>query len=481
VDWLEPLPDAARMRAWDTWAIEQQGIASLELMERAGLGLARVVEDVAPHGTVAVVCGRGNNGGDGYVAARHLRDAGREVAVLAMPGDPAPDAAEMARRLPGRGAVGFDPAHLEGAAVVVDALLGTGFEGAPREPVAGAIAAMGGHRVVAADVPSGVNASTGEVEGAAVRAVATASFHAGKLGLWVHPGKAHAGEVRVIDIGIPAGAPGTAGAGLIGPAVLDDIPRRDADSTKFSSGNVVVVGGSPGLTGAPVLAALGAMRAGAGYVTVTGPVEPAQRPVEAMYSPDPEAVLGRADAVVLGPGLGKSDEAFALVRELAARIEAPLVIDADGLNALAGRLTQHLAGRRAPTILTPHGGELARLLEVGSDGVRAHRLRHARKAAEAAGAIVVLKGDDTLVVSPGGHVAVSPGRAPGLATAGTGDVLAGVIAAMLARSRTHPVVAACAGVYAHLRAGRIAAEPHGAEGVIATDVAAALPRALAGR
>jgi ADP-dependent NAD(P)H-hydrate dehydratase / NAD(P)H-hydrate epimerase len=480
VDWLEPLPDAELMRAWDSWAIEEQGVSSLELMERAGLGLARVVEDVALSGRAAVVCGKGNNGGDGYVAARHLRESGREVAVLAMPGDPSPDAAEMASRLPGPAAVEFAPEHLEGAAVVVDALLGTGFEGSPRDPIKGAIDAMEGHRVVAADVPSGVNASTGEVEGVAVRAVATASFHAGKPGLWIQPGKARAGEVHVIAIGIPPGAPGDAQAGLIAAGVLSAVPGRHAESTKFSSGSVVVVGGSPGLTGAPVLAALGAMRAGAGYVTIAGPVEPVQRPIEVMYTFDPDAVLARADAVVLGPGIGKAEEGFGLARDLSRRVEAPVVIDADGLNALAGRLEQ-LTDRSAPTILTPHGGELARLLGVESDDVRAHRLQRAHDAARASRAIVVLKGDDTLVVAPDGRVAVSPGRAPGLATAGTGDVLAGVVAALLARDPGDPFRAACAGVYAHLLAGRIAAQPHGPDGVIASDVAAALPRAFAAR
>jgi ADP-dependent NAD(P)H-hydrate dehydratase / NAD(P)H-hydrate epimerase len=474
LSWLEPLPDAALMRAWDKWAIDEQGIASLELMERAGEGLASLVGEVAPDGPVVVLCGKGNNGGDGYVAARLL--GWRDVTVVAMPGEPSPDAAEMRRRHGGP-VVDFDGSLPAGT--VVDALLGTGFEGAPRDPVAAAIVATAGRRVVAADVPSGINASTGEAEGAAVRAVATATFHAAKPGLWIHPGKAHAGEVRVVDIGIPPRPPGDPVLGLIGPEVLAGVPRRDAESTKFSSGNVVVVGGSPGLTGAPTLAALGAMRSGAGYVTIAGPAEPLQRPVEAMWSPDPDAVLERADAVVLGPGLGKSDAARELVARLASAVTAPLVIDADGLNALAGRLAPQLADRPAATVLTPHGGELARLLETDSDDVRAHRPERARQAAEAAQAIVVLKGDDTLVVAPDGRVAISPGGAPGLATAGTGDVLSGVIAALLAKTGTDPFLAACAGVYAHLIAGRLAAQPHGPEGVVASDVALALPAAFA--
>ncbi len=276
--WVEPLPDAARMRATDAWAIEEQGVPSLDLMERAGFGLAALVARRAPEGRVAVVCGKGNNGGDGLVAARLLRDDGRETDVLLMApgeelsGDPAANLA----RLSGPAPRPFEAAALDGAAVVVDALLGTGFEGVPREPLAGAIAAINaardaGAEVVAADVPSGVDASTGEVSGAAVRASATATFHAAKPGLWIAPGKAHAGEVHVIEIGIPRGAPAGAEVGLIRDAVVAELPTRAADGTKFSSGAVLICGGSLGLTGAPSLSAEAAMRAGAGYVTALIP------------------------------------------------------------------------------------------------------------------------------------------------------------------------------------------------------------------
>jgi NAD(P)H-hydrate epimerase len=348
--------------------------------------------------------------------------------------------------------------------------------------------------VIAADVPSGVDASTGEVAGAAVRAVATATFHAAKPGLWIAPGKRYAGAVSVIDIGIPRGAPGEADAGLIGGGVLGEVPRRGPASTKFSSGNVVVIGGSRGLTGAPCMAALAAMRSGAGYVTVAAPASLelsfAVRLLEAMFvglpeedgalSPEalPAAIeaVARADAVVLGPGFGKSDGAQALARELVQRIDVPLVIDADGLNALAGRLDD-LRHRRWPTVLTPHAGELGRLLEIDSAEVERARLAHARAAAARSWALVVLKGDDTLVAAPSGEVAVSRGGAPGLATAGTGDVLSGVTGAMLAKGLSH-AHAACAAVHAHVRAGQLAAAPHGPDGVIASDVIAALPAAL---
>jgi NAD(P)H-hydrate epimerase len=496
--WLEPLPDAAVMRATDAWAIERRGIPSLALMERAGEGLARVIAEHVPEGRIAVVCGKGNNGGDGVVAARLLRQAGREADVLLVwPADAlSGDAQEQLRRLPGAAPMPYEAARLEGAGGIVDALLGTGAGGAPRDPLASVIAAIdaAGAPVVAADVPSGVDASTGEVPGVAVRAVATAAFHQGKPGLWIRPGKEHAGTVAVVDIGIPQGAPAEAAAGLLVPSVLTGLPRRGAASTKFSSGNVVIAGGSSGLTGAPCMSALAAMRSGAGYVTVAAPAPLelafATRLLEAMFKGLPEAegglapyaldaaleAVARANAVVLGPGLGRRPGTQAFARELAARVEVPLVIDADGLNAFAGRL-EELQARPAPTILTPHAGELGRLLELESAAVERRRLHHARAAAARAQAIVVLKGDDTIVAEPSGRAAVSPGGAPALATAGTGDVLSGVTGALAAKG-LEPFHAACAAVFAHLRAGGLAAAPHGPEGVIASDVIAALPAAL---
>lgn len=495
--WLEPLLDAEQMRATDSWAIDEQGIPSLDLMERAGAGLARVTAEVVPEGRIAIVCGKGNNGGDGLVAARILRERGREVDVLCiappeeLSGDPARNLERLAE--PPRP---FDAAALEAADGIVDAVLGTGFEGEPHEPASGAIAAIGAAAapVVAADVPSGVNASTGITEGAAVRARATATFHAGKPGLWISPGKDHAGAVELIDIGIPAGGPAEPAIGLLGGSVLDLIPSRHAGSTKFSEGAVLVAGGSTGLTGAPSLAAMAAARAGAGYVTACVPASLNAifelRLLEAMTValPDENGTLtpdgvetvaelaGRAQALVLGPGLGKEEKATLFARALAAWAELPLLLDADGLNAHAGLLEQ-LSSRSAPTVLTPHAGELARLLEIESDAINRERLHHAREAARRSGSIVVLKGDDTLVVEPEGRVAVSRGGAGALATAGTGDVLSGTIAAMLAKG-LEAFDAACAGVELHRRAGRLAEQEQGGpDGVIAGDVIAALPRA----
>jgi ADP-dependent NAD(P)H-hydrate dehydratase / NAD(P)H-hydrate epimerase len=499
--WMEGLLDAERMRGVDRWAIEERKIPSADLMERAGEGLARVVAARAPAGRIVVVCGKGNNGGDGVVAARLLRQAGRDVEVLAVwpPEWMGEEAAAQVRKLPGPRPVTFEADRLARAHVIVDALLGTGSSGSPRDPADKVIEAMEAAKapVVAADVPSGVDASTGTVADPAVHCVATATFHRAKPGLWIAPGKRYAGDVEVIDIGIPRGAPENPDVGLIGPAVLRDMPRRRPDSTKFSSGNVFIIGGSRGLTGAPCLAALAAMRAGAGYVTLGAPstldLALTVRPLEAMLVALPDdgdghlAVDGaepalhavaRADAVVLGPGLSRDPDAQALARELALRIDVPLVIDADGLNAMAGyHFDRVLPQRPWPTVLTPHAGELGRLLDVDSKEVERDRLEHVRAAAERSKAFVVLKGDDTLVAAPRGRVAISRGGAPGLATAGTGDVLSGVIGAMLAKGLP-PAHAACAGVYAHLRAGQLAAAPHGPDGVIASDVIAALPAAL---
>jgi ADP-dependent NAD(P)H-hydrate dehydratase / NAD(P)H-hydrate epimerase len=503
--WLEPLPDAERMRATDAWAIEERGVPSLDLMERAGAGLTAVVERHAPRGPVAVVCGKGNNGGDGLVTARHLRERGREVRVL-LAGDAGEfrgDARVNLERLPGPPPVPFEAGALEGAVAVVDALLGTGFAGEAREPLRSIIEALDDSRapVIAADVPSGVDASSGEVHGPAVRAVATATFHAGKPGLWVHPGKDHAGQVEVVEIGIPPGAPAEARLGLIGPEVLAGMPRRHTGSTKFSSGQVIVAGGSPGLTGAPCLAAEAAQRTGAGYVTACVPASLEAifelRLLEAMTvalpeedgAAAPEAVdrvlelCEKGGALVLGPGAGRAQRQQAFLREVAARAPVPLLLDADGLNAHAERL-EHLARREAPTVLTPHAGELGRLLGVESSSIGARRLHHARAAAERAGAILVLKGDDTVVAAPPagdgepGPVGVSRGGVGALATAGTGDVLSGVIGALLAKGMD-AFTAACAGVWVHARAGAGAAGRIGPDSVIARDVIEALPGALA--
>jgi hydroxyethylthiazole kinase-like uncharacterized protein yjeF len=502
--WLRGLYDAEGMRAADRWAIEGQSVDSLALMEAAGAAVAEAVAGRAPEGPVRVVCGKGNNGGDGLVAARLLRKMGFATEVLLLwPADElSVDAAANLRRLEPATIFEVDgdvAARLAGSGAVVDAIFGTGFSGAPREPAAAAIEAIGaakgaGAAVVACDVASGVDAATGEVAGAVVEADVTVTFHGAKVGHYVAPGKWATGELVVAPIGIPPGAPEPAAAGVIEAAVLDLLPRRGAQSTKFSSGQVTIAGGSRGLTGAVRMSSTAAIRAGAGYATVAVPadLEPAfeAAEVEVMSkgiagpagrlsldaAEELLAAFERAAGGVLGPGLGRDEDSLALVREVAPRIEAPLVIDADGLNAFAGQLDR-LAARKEPTVLTPHAGELGRLLERDSSDIGDHRIAAAKEAAAWSGAVVVLKGDDT-IVTDGERVAVNAVSAPGLATAGSGDVLSGMTAALLARG-LEPFAAACAAVFAHARAGQEAARRVGlVESVIATDVIAAIPAGL---
>ena len=501
--WLWPVHDAEGMRSVDRWAIDERGVPSLELMEAAGRAVATGVAELGAGGPVRVLCGKGNNGGDGLVAARHLRETGHvvESLLLSPPRELSADAAANLERY--EGAETIDPGDLDtrlsGSAAVVDAIFGTGFSGSPGGPAAAAIEAINrcGAPVVACDIASGVDASSGEVEGQAVEADVTIAFHAAKLGHVIAPGKLHTGELHVAPIGIPDGAPSRPAGGVIGDSVLDLLPGRGPASTKFTSGQVVIAGGSPGLTGAVCLAAEAAIRAGAGYATVAVPadLEPIfeQKLTEVMsvgcpgadgrLGPDSaEAVIGafeRAAGGVLGPGLGREPGSLELARNVAGGIEAPLVIDADGLNAFAEQLDR-IAARVAPTVLTPHAGELGRLLGRSSEQVSRQRLAAAREAAQASGAIVVLKGDDT-IVTDGERVAINTLSAPALATAGTGDVLSGITAAFLARAG-EPFAAACAAVLAHARAGDEAGRRVGAiESVIATDVIAALPAGLGPR
>ena len=498
-DWLEPCLDAEEMRATDRWAIQERGVPSLELMETAGRAVADAAAEIGRSSRATVVCGKGNNGGDGLVAARALREMGFDVeALLLAPGD---ELSEDARaNLERFGAAReVDPGELgpaiDGTGVVVDAIFGTGFAGTPRDPAASAIEAMNeaDAPVVATDVASGVDAGSGEVEGKAVAADLTVTFHAPKLGHWVSPGKEHTGELRVAPIGIPDGAPIDPEAGLIDPRVLELAPARASGSTKFTSGQVVIVGGSRGLTGAVCLSAGGAIRAGAGYATVAVPAD-----LESIFeikltevmslgcaSRDgrlrpaaSEQILGatqRAACVVLGSGMGREQGTQRLVRELTERIEAPLVLDADGLNAYAARIDA-LSDRRGPLVLTPHEGEMGRLLDRDSKEVGARRVESAKEAARRSGGVVLLKGDDS-IVTDGPRVAVNRISSPQLATAGTGDVLTGVIAALIARG-LEPFSATCAAVVAHSRAGRAAGERVGHDSVIAGDVVDSIPAGL---
>lgn len=499
-EWLDVLVAPEAMRAADAAAIAA-GTPGVVLMERAGSGLAMLAAELLPPtGPIAILCGKGNNGGDGFVAARLLHATGREVRVLTTSAaeDSTGDAAHHLALLPERPRP-FEPGALDGCTGAIDALLGTGVAGAPRGAAARAIRALraAGLPVVACDVPSGVDAATGAVADpeVVVHATATVTFAAAKPGLWIAPGKACVGDVHILGIGVRA-QDTTAGL-LAHDDVLDLLPTRGAASTKFSGGHVVACGGSRGLTGALCLTAEAAARAGAGYVTACVP-----RSLESIYEvkltevmtrglPDDgdgtlvahaaQAVLEflrqRSGVLTLGGGLGRSESARLCARTIALEAAVPLVLDADAIAAFASD-PEALAERSAPTVITPHAGELGRLLGLESRAVEAQRLTCALDAARRAQAIVVLKGDDTLIATPDGRVAVSAGGAPALATAGTGDVLAGICGAFLAAG-LEPWTAACAAVRAHLLAGRAAAASHGPDGVIASDVIAALAGAIA--
>jgi ADP-dependent NAD(P)H-hydrate dehydratase / NAD(P)H-hydrate epimerase len=436
-----------------------------ELMDRAGGAAARIARSVfADARQWTIVCGGGSNGGDGRIMGERLEAAGATVRVVdAKAGE----------------------TDLGDADVVVDALFGTGFRGTPRDDAAALIERINAHGapVAAIDVPSGVDASTGEIAGAAVRARLTVTFHGPKVGVVVAPGRFHAGEVRVAEIGLEHADTETR---LATPELLRRIPRRSEGDNKYTAGHVLVVGGSRGLTGAPSLAALAAMRADAGYVTVAAPESSVpvleQRLLEAVKRPLPErdgvvaadaadAVLElaqKAKSLALGPGLGRGPGPAALVRRVLAEVELPVVVDADALFELEP------ADWPAPRVLTPHEGELGRLLGRDSREIAAHRIAAVREAAERFGCIVLLKGADTLVAAPGRGLLVSSNGLPSLATAGTGDVLTGIVGAFLAKG-VEPQVAATAAAVAQQLASKAATQR---SGLVAGDLVEALPRVL---
>jgi NAD(P)H-hydrate epimerase len=489
------------MRALDRWTIEH-GTPGPVLMERAGAGAARVLRERLRRrrGPALVVAGRGNNGGDGFVVARHLRRARIpvEVWLAARPGEVRGDAAAMLAAW--RGAVNelTEAPHVEAlrgrlarAAVVVDALFGTGLNAPVTGLAAAVIEAMNacGAPVVAIDVASGLSADTGLPLGTAVRATVTATFGFPKVGQVIHPGVEHTGLLAVVDIGIP---PAAVAAVAPRTRVLEAeevgllLPPRPRDAHKGVFGHALVIAGSPGKTGAALLAAEAAVRAGAGLTTLAVPpelqvvCEGHVREVMTAALPDDTDGLGELlavpSAVVCGPGLGQGGRARALVAHVVRRCRMPLVLDADGLNLVAR--THLLRARPAPTIVTPHPGEMARLLGTDAAHVQADRLGAARRLAGAEGVVAVLKGARTIVATPDGAAAICPTGNPGMASGGTGDVLAGVIGALLAQGLA-PVDAATLGAFAHGAAGDAVASRRGEVGLIARDIIAELPPTLA--
>jgi ADP-dependent NAD(P)H-hydrate dehydratase / NAD(P)H-hydrate epimerase len=486
----EPLYTAEEMRA----AEAAYPGATLELMERAGKSVAgELVRRYPAADRIAVWCGTGANGGDGLVVAAELARAGKECSVRLLGSEEAVkgDAAEMLRRAKGAGVPFAD--EIGPADVAVDALFGTGFSGKPRPAAEQAIAELNGGSapIVSVDLPSGVDASTGRVEGAAVEAALTVTFHARKVGHAIAPGRFHAGDVVVTDIGLD---PAPTRIRLATPGILDRVPRRTERDNKYSSGSVLVVGGSTGLTGAPSLTSEAALRAGAGIVTACVPASLGlvfeQRLLEVMTRPCPDEdghmtaeaadeileAAERARAIALGPGLGRTDGTRALVGFLLDRLDKPIVLDADGLWALVGHL-DWVFSRYAPTVLTPHAGELGRLLGRPSAWIAANRLDAVQAGADDTGTVVLLKGADTLVAAPSRDPVVVGLGSPGLATAGSGDVLTGVVAAFLAKGMEGDVAAVAAAAACGI-ASHLAAERHGQAGMIARDVVESLSPAL---
>ena len=481
---------------------QERGIPGGVLMERAGAQMASLaLERFAPRRAI-IVSGGGNNGGDGFVIARELHRSGVEVAVLATKdeyeGDPATNL-EALRNLD----VGFVTtedldSELSRANLVVDALLGTGFSGEVREKEAGIIRKMNSASapVLAVDVPSGVDGSTGEVQGVAVGADLTVCAHAVKVGCVISPGREHSGEVVAVDIGIPREADveptllWTDAASLRGR-----IPRTSEPAHKYSAGALLVVAGSRATTGAPLMVVHGAQRTGCGIVFLAtsegaAPAVDLALTEALVYgvAEDEEGFMGsgaleeilehagRASALVMGPGTGTGADGRRLVEGILGEVEVPVLLDADAITNLAG--TDVIAGRKSPTLVTPHAGELGRLLGSGAKEVSARRLDSARTAASQNNCCVLLKGSDTLVVE-GERVAVNSTGDVALATAGTGDVLSGVIGALLARGMD-TYEAARAGAWAHGRAAELWLEETAwpAESMVATDLLECLPAAV---
>lgn len=513
------LATAGQAREADRRA-EMLGMPTRILMENAGLRVAeRVRQLTEPGDGVLVLCGRGNNGGDGFVAARHLQDAGRRVRVwLAAPeeaysGDAAANLELLHRWGTPLEAAPQDPQKLdEGLGpcrVAVDALLGTGARGPLREPYPLWVAALNRFRgtVVSVDLPSGVDADTGQVYGEAVRAGWTVTFGYGKPGLFLLPGASFAGRVEVAAIGLPPDAlpddpPGGTVHLLEARDVAGLLPDRPAASHKGTYGHLLVVAGSRGMIGAAVLAARGALRAGAGLVTVATPAslqaQVAGALPEALTHGLPDSARGTLgveavdgvvelmagrDVLAIGPGLGTSPETEAFLLELMAHPSLrsrPWVLDADGLN-LAARAPERLSdlGRvqASPVlVITPHPGEMARLLGCTTADIQADRPGRVREAAARFGAVAVLKGARSLVADPRGRWAINPTGNPGMATGGMGDVLTGAVGALLAQG-LGPWEAARAAVYLHGLAGDLVAATHGPSGLLAGEVADHLPAA----
>ncbi len=506
---------ASEMRHIDQRTIEFYRVPGMVLMEHAGLQLLRCMQTCMPgleRCHVTIVTGRGNNGGDGFVLARHLWHLGIKTRVLLL-------AAGRSLRGDARRAYAMAQAcgvpmvrcttsqawrrvsrTLQDTDVVVDAILGTGLNKPPTGLYAEAIETLNALQkpMVAVDIPSGLSADDGHLRGVYVQATHTVTFALPKRGMLLYPAAAAVGKLHVVDIGIPSQAIDAEGiqVALLGENIIRSmLPQRRPDSHKGSHGHLLVVAGALGKSGAGILASQAALRAGAGLVTWALPTclapAMASRLTEVMTLPVAESATGaiseaaipalcqflqRANALVLGPGLGTHPETVRCVHALVRNAPIPMVIDADGLNCLVGHLDV-LQQCAVPVILTPHPGEMARLLETDTATVQAQRLDIACHFAQHFGVYVVLKGAYTVIYAPNGQRWVNPTGNAAMATAGTGDVLAGIIGALLCQ-RLNPLQAAQCGVYVHGLAGDRVRDRLGDRGLIASDVLEELPYAL---
>jgi NAD(P)H-hydrate epimerase len=501
---------AEASRRLDRHSIDTLGIPGEVLMESAGRAVAEaVLAELRPESRVLVVCGAGNNGGDGLVIARHLHGLGVPVRI-ALVAD--------AKRFRGDAAVNLKHARAVGVAfegarwrapssgVIVDAIFGTGLsravEGSAATAVRRITAARAAHpdalRVVSVDLPSGLCADSGRVLGVAVQADVTVTVQAPKPALALEPGRSHAGRVLVARIGIvedETAAPADAEL-WTRAAAGERLPERPSSGHKGTFGHALLIAGSEGKTGAAALAAEGALRVGAGLVTIACPAGLNDileiKCSEAMTVPVPDtsgrALAAGADAslfelaearsaVGLGPGIGRGAETVKLVQGLAPRLRKPLVIDADGLFAFAGE-PERLAARRHPTVLTPHPGEAANLLGSSPAALNLDRPAAARTLAERSQCIVVLKGAATVIAAPDGRVCLNPTGGPALGSGGTGDVLTGLVTGLLAQG-LEAFDAAATAAFVHGAAADALAAPIGDSGLIAGDLARAIPEACA--
>ena len=514
---MQLLATADLMRGFDRTAITSLGIPGLLLMENAGRAFVDELDRTAggfQAKKIVVVCGKGNNGGDGFVIARHIANRGGEVLIALLAGRRSLrgdakinlDAAVRMSRLRASGLrlAEFRGNGLPGLSgrpdIVVDAIFGTGFSGdlAGRELAAVSWINSSGAFVASVDIPSGVDASTGAVGNAAVKANLTVTMGLAKIGHYIGGGCDMSGAVRIADISIPpvlmrAGRDPAFRVGVEDVASL--LPSRPRDAHKYSAGKVLVIAGSRAFTGAPLMTAQAALRSGAGAVVLAFPGSIhqalARRLTEVIMVPVTETAAGSigmgalpeirargewADAIALGPGLSRDEETMTFVREILRTVEKPFVVDADALFALKGE-TRLLRKRKSPVILTPHAGEFAVL--TGTVAAEADRLRvtAARDAARRLASVVVLKGAPTVTADPGGAAYINSTGNPGMATIGSGDVLTGLVAGFLAQGIPSER-AAYAGVFVHGLAGDIAAARYGMRSLIATDIAGSIPAAL---